>query len=170
MISSLWSVTAAGLIGFLSKAYLDAWSRNQEKRSIAAALAGELSAYLILLDAPVSFPAFRAMLALERDARITVFSSFPSPPVNHPVFDKVVDRIGILSTEDARDVSRIYNVMTNFRLIMAGMSSAAFKGAPDALHFARVETLLTLMERELPIARALIDRLNRTANTRAWLG
>jgi hypothetical protein len=92
----------------------------------------------------------------------------PILPAPHPVFDKVADRFGFLSALDAYGVSRIYNVVTGLRLILTGVSSQGFLDAGDEIQVARLVYIANTMERELPAARLIVDRLQRVSRQSLW--
>jgi hypothetical protein len=78
-------LTLAG--GIIAKVAYDRWERWHEKRSIAAAIAGELGAYLSLMKADTMAAALRTLAATERIARVGLLQGFPPLPTSHPVFD-----------------------------------------------------------------------------------
>ncbi len=150
------------------KIVFDLWQRSKEHRGIAAGLAGEIRAYLDLLNLPSTAKAYRDMAGTSRAARIEWLRTLGPFPSTHPVFDKVADKLGYLGVEDAYAVSRIYNVVTGFRLILANMSSPGFVAAGDPLHAAAIDFVVTTMEREARCADHLIERLRLRAERSPW--
>lgn len=154
--------------GLIAKIAFDLWHRHNERIAVAAAIVGELEAYLIFLGSGDTLAGFKAVTRVSRDQRVALFRTFPPLPTTHPVFDKIADRIGFLSTRDARDVSRVYNVVTGFRLMVTSLGSPAFTDASDEWQLIRLNKFIELMENELPIANALVGRLKGVAKQNRW--
>jgi hypothetical protein len=87
---------------------------------IAAALAGEINAYVDLLSAKIdgrdAAASYRLAAGLNQDARLVWLRTIPPLPSAHPVFDKVAEKIGQLPHAEAYAISRFYNVITGMRL------------------------------------------------------
>jgi hypothetical protein len=149
----------------ISKVVYDLWSRWREKRGIAAAIAGELGAYIAFLKMGKPSAHFRTMATMDSAMRVRVLRAFPPLPTSHPVFDKVADKIGLLPPDDARAISRAYNAVTGFRLHLTNLSSDRFLAADDAVQAETLKVLATMLEDEVKRAKSLIDRLLRIATT-----
>ena len=142
-----------GKIGF------DLWTRSRERQSIAAGLAGEIGAYLELLNLQQHGQNLRAWAAADPATRAAMLKAIPSLPTNHPVFDAVASKLGQLTPDQAKGVSRIYNVVTGMRLLMVGMSSDAFAALPENLQIFNLEHIAKMVEDEEPRTKRLIADL-----------
>ncbi|HXZ00451.1 MAG TPA: hypothetical protein VEI03_10650 [Stellaceae bacterium] len=163
--SGALTVAALALIG---KVIYDIWTRWQERRSIAAALAGEIGAYLALIR-PAEIPGvYRRIATLDREQRLKALRAMPSPPPTHPVFDKVAHKIGLLSADEAREISAFYNIVTGFRIHVSNFSTDKFLEAPDQMHVGILNFLAQAVEDEAPKAAQLVARLRQTADKGFW--
>jgi hypothetical protein len=135
------------------------WNRFNERRSIAAALAGEIGAYIKLLDSPVSVQSYRKLAETDSEVRVRLLRAFPKVPSGHPVFDKVADKIGLLPAEDALDVSAIYNVVSGMRLLIVNLSSEQFATADAAMQSAMLITIADSIEKYSQSSELLVQRL-----------
>ena len=99
-------------LALLGKIGFDLWGRQRDRRGLAGALAGEIGAYLDLLNGDTLSAAYRQIAALDRDLRVGRLRSLPALPTTHPVFDKVAEKLGTLPHAAAYGVSRFYNVVT----------------------------------------------------------
>lgn len=155
-------------LALTGKVLFDLWGRCRERRGLAAALAGEIGAYVDLLDPPATAANYRAMGTLDREKRRACLRAIPTLPTTHPVFDKVADRLGLLPYAEAFGVSRIYNAVTGLRLVLAGMSSEPFLEADDDLQRNRIEFVAAALEREGRFARDLVRRLRCISGQGIW--
>jgi hypothetical protein len=162
----MWAIVLAivtGVIGFLTKIVLDIRTEHQARKSVAAALAGELGAYLRLSQPERTAENIKAFTKLPYDERIIRLSGLPSLPSGHPVFDRIADKIGVLSPQAARGISEAYNIITSARLLLMSMSSDAFLKASNEVQIARITAMADLFAQEIDGMRktiALLDRLS----------
>ncbi|HEX3974255.1 MAG TPA: hypothetical protein VHX19_23180 [Stellaceae bacterium] len=164
-LTTAFSTAALALIGNI---VFGLWNRFSERRSIAAALAGEIGAYVTLLDPETSSANYRKLAAFEYALRKQRLRSLPKTPVGHPVFDKVADKIGLLPTTESLDVSSIYNVVSGFRIIISNLSSDQIADAEDVVQSAMIIRVAETIEKYSPSARDLVDRLKRISNENFW--
>ena len=155
-------------LALLGKIVVDVWTRYGERRGIAGALAGEISAYVDFLKPDTMPSAFRDLAAFGREQRLDWFRTYPPLPTSHPVFDKVADKIGILPFRAARGITRTYNFVTGVRLLLSSMSTPGFLEASDVFQQARLTVVANAIEHEGPAARELIDLLHRIARQSFW--
>ncbi len=154
-ISAALYTAALALFG---KVAFDAWTRSRERRTIAAGLAGEIGAYLDLLNPQQHGQNLRTWAAADPEIRAAMLKAIPPLPTNHPIFDAVAGKIGHLTPDQAKGVSRIYNVVTGMRLLMAGMSSDAFAALPENIQSFQLEYIAKLIEdEELRTKRLIAD-------------
>ena len=65
-------------------------------------------------------------------------------------------------------MSRFYNVVTGFRILIAHLSSEKFFKADDTYQKAFLERIATSIEKELPLAHALVKSLEEVSRDRSW--
>lgn len=163
----MWAIVVAvvtAAAAFLTKIGLDIRAEHQARKAVAAALAGELGAYLRLLQPERTVENIRARANIPYDERVIRLRSQPSLPSGHPVFDRIADKIGSLSPEAARGVSEAYNIITSGRLLLTFMSSDKFLEAPDQLQVNHINFMADMFGQEIEGMRrtiALLDRLSR---------
>jgi hypothetical protein len=159
-------LTAA--LALVGKIFFDLTNLHRERQGVAAALAGEIGAYLDLLRPETIIPAYRQIATAERNLRIEFFKSYPPLPVGHPVFDKIADKVGLLPLDAAFGVSRVYNIVTGFRILQVSMSAQGFIDAPDAFQIGRLSAIADLIEREIAPAQLLIADLKGVSQENFW--
>jgi hypothetical protein len=163
----MWAIVLAvvtGVIGFLTKIGLDIRSEHQARKAVAAALAGELGAYLRLSQPERTAETIKALAKIPYDERVVLLRGLFSLPSGHPVFDRVADKIGGLSPDAARGISEAYNIITCVRLLLVSMSSDTFLQAPDQVQVTRITVMADMFAQEIEGIRrtiALLDRLSR---------
>jgi len=158
-VESISAALYTAALALFGKIGFDAWTRSRERRSITAGLAGEIGAYLELLNPQQHGQNLRTWAAADPAIRAAMLKAIPSLPTNHPVFDAVAGKLGHLTPEQAKGVSRIYNVVTGMRLLMAGMSSDAFAALPENLQTFNLEYIAKSIEDEEPRTKRLIADL-----------
>jgi hypothetical protein len=164
LITALW-VAALGLFG---KILYDFWNRQHERRNVAAALAGELGAYLSLIEPTPLADIYRKLAAAPFDERRRRLASLAAPPTGHPVFDKLAGKLGLLSAAHARSVSRVYNVVTGMRQLQAHLPSPRFIESGDDIQRSLLQYLAAGLEQYLPEARALVTELEAVSRQTVW--
>jgi hypothetical protein len=151
--------TALAAIGYVLQIL---WQRDQNCRGIAAALAGEIGAYMRLRN-PAVRPAFlREIAKYDYDKRRQYLRAVPRSSEGHPVFDKVADKIGLLPAAVAEDVSAIYTAITVMRSAFSYLADIDDKDQSDFL-----VSLATRIEEGIPDAHHLVTRLQRISR-RHW--
>jgi hypothetical protein len=167
-MESLATALFVAALALLGKVSFDAWNRHHERRTIAAALAGEIAAYISPFEREPAAESFRKIAELPTAIRQQRMAGFPVPPSGHPVFDKVAGRIGLLSASHARDVSRFYNAVTAFRIFITNLSSEKFLKADDDYQKAMLQRIAATIETQLPLAQALVKSLEEVSRDRSW--
>lgn len=167
-IQALTIALFTAALALAGKILSDIWERHSLRRSIAAALAGELDAYFRLLDAPNFAANYRAIAGLDRAQRCRVLRAMPQLPGGHPVFDKVAEKIGLLPTAEASEVSSIYNVVSGLRVLLAGLSTPGMVEADCETQRGRLHFLADGLVQHAPRARLLVERLERIAEPSSW--
>jgi hypothetical protein len=163
----MWAIVVAvvtGVIGLLTKIGIDIRTEHLARKAVAAALAGELGAYLRLSQAERTAENIKALVQIPYDERGVRLRGLFSLPSGHPVFDRVADKIGSLSPEAARGISEAYNIITCARLLLVSMSSDAFLQAPDPVQVTRITVMADMFAQEIEGMRrtvALLDHLSR---------
>jgi len=154
----------AGLIAFLAKLWHDLRLEHQARKALAAALSGELGAYLRLLQPERTMENIKLLTAAPYDKRIAALRGAFNLPSGHPVFDRVADKIGTLSTEAARGVSEAYNIVTGGRLALMALSSDVFLQSSDEIQVIRIRVVADMFIEQIDGVRqtiAMLDRLSR---------
>lgn len=163
----MWAIALAvvtGVTGFLTKIVLDIRAEHQARKAIAAALAGELGAYLRLSQPEQTAESIKLFAKIPHDKRADYLRGLFTLPSGHPVFDRVADKIGGLSPEAARGISEAYNIITCARLILMAMSSESFLQASDEVQVTRITVMADMFAKEIEGMRrtvTLLDRLSR---------
>jgi hypothetical protein len=150
-------------MALVAKIIFDAFDRYRLRQGVAAGLAGEIRAYIELLQPEKMSAALRAFARLPRAERIIKLSAFGPLPSSHPVFDKVADRIGLLSVDIALDISKFYNVVTGFRLLATGASTERFLNLPDEIQTAQLEFVAAGIEKYILGSATLTAQLEAMA-------
>src|SRR5437016_4469123 len=123
-------VTGTLVIGFLANFVSEDYRRFRDGKSLAGAIAGELSSYAEAL--PMLEGALHGMLerlAADKAARL--------PKIEKPtdrVFDGSVAKLGLLGNELVEEVVYVYNNINAFRTSMALVSGDGLTVAEQAAH------------------------------------
>jgi hypothetical protein len=166
--AQVWAIVAAivaGLIGFAAKIGNDIRTEHEARKAIAAAIAGELGAYLRLSDPAQTAENIMFLATIPYVERAIILQSvFSNLPSGHPVFDRIADRIGTLSPQAAHGISEAYNIITSMRLHMTHLASENFGKAPDDSQKVWLKTLPARYLKEISGMQdtvALLDRHSR---------
>jgi hypothetical protein len=144
------------------------WGRYRDRCGVAAALAGEIGAYVKQLNPPDTVTAYRKLATFDHETRRRRLRSMLKTPDSHPVFDKIADKIGLLPAAEALEVSSIYNVVTGMRIIISSLSGDEIAAADDEVQIAILGKLADAIEQNYLPAQELIERLKRISNQSFW--
>jgi hypothetical protein len=168
-MASLATAFFTAALALFGNIVVSLFGRHRERCSIAAALAGEIGAYIWHLDPSTTVESYRRVATFDHATRRRRLRSMPRRlPDNHPVFDKVADKIGLLPVAEAGDVSSIYNVVTGMRLMITGLSSDEIANADDEVQIASLNFIADGIERNHRPALDLVERLKGLANQSFW--
>jgi hypothetical protein len=158
----------AAALAVLGNILFSLWRDYRERRSIAAALAGEIGAYMQLLDPPKAAEHYRKLAAIDYPTRCQRLRAFPKSVEGHPVFDKVAEKIGLLPATEALDVSMIYNIVTGMRTVLGNLSTTEFADGDDAMQIATLSYIADTLDQRHQPTQDLIRRLRRIAEESPW--
>lgn len=165
-----WAVFAAA-ISVITKVAYDLFTHWRSRRSIAGGLAGEIGAYYRIWHDYDLAAGLRRHTTESRADRQDWLRSFPAPPTGHPVFDRVSDRLSLLSPDNVQRTSEAYNLVTGMRLLLAGLALPGFVEASDSLQTARLTTMATMLDKEMlrfPGTVARLETASRLFPVRLW--
>jgi len=169
-IIAIITATLTALGAFCVGLLLENYKRHRDKQALAASLAAEIETILQLLDELH----FQDLLGDFRDTlneidqasapRLTV----PADAMDFPttVYEKTVDRLGLLSTTAATSVVRFYNSLTGFRVGLRMLFSDGAYAVEQRLSL--VDYLKKTLATEEPKTRHLIELLRKEASA-SWL-
>ncbi len=160
------ALTAAFLtaaIALVGKVIFDRWGRYRDRQGVASAQAGETQAYIVFLKRRMLLESIHALIADSREDRLSGLRVFGQLPTSHPVFDRVADKIGLLSVETAFELSKLYNSVSRLRLIMSEFSSDRFIALLDDQQIEIIGQLVVGIEEHIMPAQSLVEHLKETA-------
>lgn len=135
-----WAIFSAAL-ALVGKLGFDMWVRRADRRSMAAALAGEIGGYIRNLKPAETASNLRQIAALSREERQANLAALPVLPTGHPAYDKLADKIGLLPPELTQAVSGFYNAVTGLRLLGNHLSSKPFLEASDKFQMEYISSI-----------------------------
>jgi len=165
-----WAVFAVA-VSIITKVANDLFIHWRTRRSIAGGLAGEIGAYYRIWHDYDLAAGLARHAAESRADRQDWLRSFPVPPTGHPVFDKVSDRLCLMSPDNVQRASEAYNLVTGMRVLLAGLALPGFLEASDGQQAERLTTMATILNKEmvrLPGTVARLDTASRLLPVRAW--
>ncbi|QBB69213.1 hypothetical protein ELE36_01815 [Pseudolysobacter antarcticus] len=162
LLAAIIAASAALIVAFLNSILAEVFRRYRDRKSLAAAIAGELASYEPAL--PIIQQILRTTIqTIEAEARNTVvFRPFEKP--KDFVFEKAVERLGLLGPKLAEDVVYVYSNLNAFR-VSFGLISTHFIEMSDAEAHARCVACLDAVERTAQRGKPLIAALKNLAGT-----
>lgn len=167
-IYGLYAAIITASIALIGKMAFDFFDRYRERRAIASALAGELQAIIDLSNTRQLVPLLEGLNLAAPIERCRLLQSLPPPLSEATVFKSIANRIGILSTDLAFDISRTYSVVSGMRQMFGHLSSENFSKDEFEGQTAQIGRLLEILQRDLPVAHKLIADLQDVARQH-WL-
>ena len=156
LLAAIIAASAALIVAFLNSIVAEVFRRNRDRKALAAAIAGELASY------EPALPLIRQILhatisALDTKTRDLVsFRPFEKP--KDVVFEKAVEKLGLLGPKLVEDIVYVYGNLNGFRVAF-GLISMHFKEMSDVELRARslscLEAVNRAAERGVPLVTAL---------------
>jgi hypothetical protein len=140
----------------------------RERRSIAAALAGEIGTYITLLDPPATSQNFRELAALDQATRRVRLRELGKAVEGLSVFDKIANKIAVLPKAEALEVCAVYPFFTGMRTILNNLSGAQFGEADDPMQIMTLNHVASMLDQRQQSMQELIRRLGRLADESLW--
>jgi len=162
LLAAIIAASAALIVAFLNSMVAEVFRRHKDRKALAAAIAGELASY------EPAFPLIQQTLRATIDALDTgnrekvSFRSFEKP--KDLVFEKAVERLGLLGPKLVENTVYVYGNLNGFR-ISFGLISTHFKEMSDAELRARSVACLEALERAVQRGIPLVASLKRIAGT-----
>ena len=166
---ALTTAILTAILAIIGKILVDVRQRGQDRRGLAAALAGEIAAYIEPFQTRDVVVSMRVIAKYDRAERRSRLAGFPPLPTGHPVFDALASKVGLLPPELAKGVSGFYNKITGLRLLMGNVSSDRFLDADDAIQVGCLEEVARIVEVGLAPAQTLVDALSVEAQRSIFL-
>jgi len=146
----------------------DIWAQYRERKAIAAALRGEVGAYLRPFEGTAVDGGLRALAELDRDSRARRLRGLHPLPTGHPGFSKIADKIALLPPAVAVDVSSFYNYVDSMRLMFMNLSSEGFLEAADEIQVALIHQVARGYSNHVPVAQSLLRKLKAISGESFW--
>ncbi|WP_148058623.1 hypothetical protein [Pseudomonas frederiksbergensis] len=157
IITAIIAIASVLLAGYLNNFLAEDYRRFRDGSTLAAALAGELGSILVSL--PRLKESIENLIKLCDEGRMVKLPEWPMP--SSPVYERGVDKIGLLEVELSRETSFIYDQIRAFRVIFS-LSSA---DDVDQNKAALQQSLMVIVECE-DRAKSLVSKLDRRAAIR----
>jgi hypothetical protein len=126
-LASFTPIVVALLVAWVTAFLAEDYRRFRDGTSLAAALAGELQAYLEAFERGT--PTLQE-IRKHLDKGVPLRYMPPFKPPADPVYDSGVARLGLLGPEIARDVAYTYQNVNAFRVAYANMTKTYSKVEP----------------------------------------
>jgi hypothetical protein len=162
LLAAIVAASVALVVAYLNSIVAEQFRRRQDRKALAAALAGELSSYQPAL------PMLKEVLnktveALDTQRRSNViFRPFEKP--KDFVFEKAVEKIGLLGPTLVEHTIYVYGNLNGFRVAF-GIISNHYAEMSDAELRARSLTCLQALEHAEQRGIPLVSALKRVAGT-----
>jgi hypothetical protein len=162
LLAAIVAASAALIVAFLNSIAAEVFRRHKDRKALAAAIAGELASYEPTV--PIIQEVLRATIhAIETGARNTVsFRPFEKP--KDFVFEKAVEKLGLLGPKLVEDTVHVYSNLNAFRVSFS-LISTHFKEMPDHEIHARCVACLDAIDRAVQRGRPLVTALKNLAGT-----
>ena len=162
LLAAIIAASVALIVAFLNSIVSEMFRRHKDRKTLAAALAGELASYEPAF--PLIQQTLRATInALDAGDRDKLsFRSFEKP--KDFVFEKAVERLGLLGPKLVEDTVYVYGNLNGFRMSF-GLICTHFTEMSDRELRARSVACVEALERAVQRSIPLVASLKRIAGT-----
>jgi len=156
LITAIIAASATLVVALLNSIAAEVFRRNRDRKVIAAAIAGELASYELAL--PLIRDVLQAAInALDMNNReIIIFRPFEKP--KDVVFEKVIEKLGLLGPKLVEDSVYVYGNLNGFR-VSFGLISMHFEEMSDSELRERSIACLAALNRAAERGTPLIEKL-----------
>jgi hypothetical protein len=160
MLAAIIAASAALIVAFLNSIVAELFRRHNDRVALAAAIAGEIASYEPAL--PIIQQMLNATIhAVETNNRGAItFRPFEKP--RDFVFEKAVEKLGLLGPKLVEDTVYVYGNLNAFRASLALISTHSGE-MPDAELRIRSTACLEALNRAAQRAGPLVVALKRVA-------
>lgn len=166
LLAAVIAASVALIVAFLNSIGAEIYRRHRDKMALAAGIAGELSSYEHAL--PILQNALRT--AIERvdsgDRTKLAFRPFEKP--RDFIYEKAVEKLGLLGPTLVRDIAYVYGNLNGFRASFA-LITTHFSEMSDLELKGRCIACLEALERAAKTGVPLLEALNRVAKVKKSL-
>lgn len=147
---------------------LENYRRHKDRQGIASALYGEISALMNITRENDVVAALKQLIS-EIEANVNFpLGSISTPIANvNPVFDKLADKIGLLSYDTPEYLARFYNGLMGYRKTFSELYMGSYDKYPDK-RLAALRSIVKIAEESERISGILLPKLLDASNKR-WL-
>jgi hypothetical protein len=166
LLSALVGAATAVLAGIP----LEHYKRHRDRRGTAAVIAGEIAALLHVTERGNTIENFRTIQkALEAGKDVPIPEVYTVEPTYGPIFEKLIDKLGLLPVDVAERVVQFYGYLIGIRAVLKNLFSGAWDEMPDPKRTkaGQIAVGLALWADASAVARPLIDEL-RTIAAEPW--
>jgi len=160
MLAAIIAASATLIVAFLNSIVAELFRRHKDRVALAAGIAGELASYepaLPILQKVLS----DTIHAVETGNRGVIgYRPFEKP--KDLVFEKAVEKLGLLGPKLVEDIVYVYGNLNAFRTSL-GLISTHFKEMPDEELRARSTACLEALNRAAQRGGPLVVALKRVA-------
>ncbi|OOG42682.1 hypothetical protein [Rhodanobacter sp. C05] len=162
---SLTSIVVALVAAWATAILAEDYRRFRDGTSLAAALAGELQAYIEAFD--TGLPTLHDIRKeLKKGAPLKYMPPFKPP--GDPVYESGVERLGLLGPEIARDVAYTYQQVNAFRASYVNMTETYSK-VEQFVVLGSLEGVISAATKALDRGNSAIQQLDARARATYWL-
>ena len=170
MMQAVVTVLVALITVFFSGILLESYKRHRDRQGVAAVLGAEITSILHITERGCVIENFAALLPLLDEGTNVPFPQvYTMEPSYGPIFERNIEKIGLLSTDVSVQVVKFYGYIFGLRSALRNLVSGAWEEHPRAANIkaAQIRSGLMLWSEATTIATPLVTNL-RAISSEAW--
>lgn len=167
-ISVLLSALIGAIAAILTGVPLEHYRRHRDRQGSAAVLAAEIAALLHVFsrnDASKKFEALLPILDSGKDVQLPTM--YTVNPEFGPIFEKNIDKLGLLPVDVADRIVRFYSYLVGIRALIKNLIDSSWKDLDPAIivkiKAAWIRSGIALWKDAETLAKPLVDDLRKIA-------
>jgi len=110
---------------------LEHYKRHRDRQGVAAVLASEISSLVHIIEVSSTISQFEFLLSVLDKQNVPIPKFYAVDPTYGPIFEKNIEKLGLLPVAMADRVVRFYTYLLTVRAVIKNLAGGVWESVPD---------------------------------------